>query len=71
MIASPCRGILVPDDLPYKEVLGVAGEYLGPCPSVPTNWTPLESRSRLFGKWGTPPVTESELWQFSSFAVEP
>jgi len=71
MIASPCRGILVPDDLPYREVLDVAGGYLGPCPSVPTNWTPLESRSRLFGKWGTPPVTESELWQFSSFAVEP
>jgi homospermidine synthase len=71
MIGRPCRGILVPDELPYREVLDAAGAYLGPCPSVQTNWTPLESRSRLFGKWGTPPVTESDLWQFASFAIEP
>jgi homospermidine synthase len=70
-IANPCRGILVPDDLPYKEILDVAGRYLGPCPSVQTNWTPLESRSRLFAKWGAPAVPESDLWQFGSFAVEP
>jgi homospermidine synthase len=44
---------------------------LGPCPSVQTNWTPLESRSRLFAKWGAPPVEEADLWQFASFAVEP
>ena len=70
-IANPCRGILVPDDLPYKEILDVAGRYLGPCPSVQTNWTPLESRSRLFAKWGAPAVPETDLWQFGSFAVEP
>jgi homospermidine synthase len=70
-IAHPCKGILVPDELPYKEVLDVAGAYLGPCPSVQTDWTPLESRSRLFGKWGTPTVTEADLWQFASFVVEP
>jgi homospermidine synthase len=71
MIGNPCKGILVPDELPHKEILDVAGPYLGPCPSVQTNWTPLESRSRLFGKWGTPPVEEADLWQFGSFAVEP
>jgi homospermidine synthase len=71
MIGNPRRGILVPDDLPYKEILDVAGAYLGPCPSVQSNWTPLESRSRLFGKWGTLPVLEADLWQFASFAVEP
>jgi homospermidine synthase len=71
MIGNPCKGILVPDELPYQEILDVAGPYLGPCPSVQTNWTPLESRSRLFGKWGAPPVEEADLWQFASFAVEP
>jgi homospermidine synthase len=71
MIKHPSQGILVPDDLPHREILDVAGPYLGPCPSVPTTWTPLESRSRLFGKWGTPPVDEADLWQFASFAVEP
>ena len=34
--------------------------YLGPCPSVRTNWTPLESRSRLFAKWGTPAVDDAD-----------
>jgi homospermidine synthase len=71
MIGNPCRGILVPDELPYREILDVAGRYLGPCPSVQSDWTPLQSRSRLFGKWGAPAIGESDLWQYASFAVEP
>ena len=71
MIDNPHKGILVPDELPFGEILDVAGWYLGPCPSVRTSWTPLESRSRLFGKWGAPPVDAADLWQFASFAVEP
>jgi homospermidine synthase len=71
LIRNPSRGILVPDELPHKEILDVAGPYLGPCPSVQTDWTPLQSRSHLFAKWGTAPIREAELWQFSSFVVEP
>jgi hypothetical protein len=71
MIRNPGRGILVPDELNFREILEVAGPYLGPCPSVQTDWTPLKSRSRLFGKWGTPAVTDADLWQFASFAVTP
>jgi homospermidine synthase len=71
MIGNPYKGILVPDELPFKEILDVAGAYLGPSPSVRTSWTPLESRSRLFGKWGAPLVDDADLWQFASFAVEP
>lgn len=71
MIRNPSKGILVPDELPYREILDVAGAYLGPCPSVQTNWTPLESRSRLFAKWGSPPLGETDVWQFASFLVEP
>jgi homospermidine synthase len=71
MIGNPHKGILVPDELPHKEILDVAGTYLGPCPSVQSNWTPLDSRSRLFSKWGAPAVGEADLWQFASFAVEP
>jgi homospermidine synthase len=71
IIRNPSRGILVPDDLPFREILDIAGPYLGECPSVQTNWTPLESRSLLFGKWGAPSVEEADLWQFASFAVEP
>jgi homospermidine synthase len=71
MIRNPWKGILVPDELPHREILDVAGRYLGSCPSVQSDWTPLESRSQLFGKWGAPPVTEADLWQFASFVVEP
>jgi homospermidine synthase len=71
MIGHPRRGILVPDQLPHEDILSVAAPYLGTCPSVHTNWTPLESRSRLFSKWGAPEVSAAELWQFASFAVEP
>jgi homospermidine synthase len=70
IIGNPHKGILVPDELPYKEILDVAGAYLGSCRSVRTNWTPLESRSRLFAKWGARPVDDADLWQFASFAVE-
>jgi homospermidine synthase len=70
IIGNPHKGILVPDELPYKEILDVAGAYLGSCPSVRTNWTPLESRSHLFEKWGAPSVDDADLWQFASFALE-
>jgi len=71
MIRNPTRGILVPDELPFKEILDVANAYLGPCPSVETDWTPMQSRSRLFARWGTSAIPDDEVWQFSSFAVEP
>ena len=71
VVDNPSKGILVPDDLPYKDILDVAGAYLGPCPSVQSDWTPLASRSRLFAKWGAPAVTDADLWQFASFVVKP
>ena len=71
MIGNPAKGILVPDDLPHDEILKIAAPYLGPCPSVRSSWTPLESRSRLFSKFGAPAVPDADLWQFASFVVEP
>jgi len=71
MIGHPSEGILVPDDLPHKEILAIAAPYLGPCPSVRSSWTPLDSRSRLFTKFGAPAVSDADLWQFASFVVEP
>jgi homospermidine synthase len=71
MMGSPSKGILVPDDVPHRQILDVAGPYLGPCPSVRSDWTPLKSRSHLFAKWGASAVDEADLWQFASFLVEP
>lgn len=67
MIQNPRQGLCVPDDLPHREVLAVANEYLGPCPSLQTDWTPLKNRCDPFGKFGRPQPSEEDLWQFETF----
>jgi homospermidine synthase len=70
MMRNPLRGFLVPDELPYNEILEVAYPYLGPCPSVQTNWNPLRHRSRLFDRWGSAKPKPEDVWQFTSFLVD-
>lgn len=68
MIRNPQQGICVPDDLPPEAVLTVANPYLGPCPSVPTDWTPLKNRFDPFEHWnrrGRP--APEDVWQFETF----
>ncbi|HEX7096111.1 MAG TPA: saccharopine dehydrogenase C-terminal domain-containing protein [Acidimicrobiales bacterium] len=68
MIRNPRRGFNVPDDLPHEDVLAVAGPYLGPCPSVQSDWTPLRNRVDLFDGWGgTRRPPDDDVWQFSTF----
>ncbi len=70
MIRNPRRGVCVPDDLPHRDVLAVANPYLGPCPSVQTDWHPLKNRFDPFARWSAEPApTEDELWQFESFRL--
>jgi len=67
MIRNPRRGLNVPDDLPHKEVLDVANPYLGPCPSVQTDWTPLKNRFDPFERFGRPRPADEDVWQFETF----
>jgi homospermidine synthase len=70
MVRDPRRGVCVPDDLPYDEVLAVAGPYLGACPSVQTDWTPLKNRFDPFERWnGRGRPSDDDVWQFESFLV--
>ena len=69
MIKHPREGLNVPDDLPHDEVLAVAQPYLGPCPSVYTDWTPLKNRADYFDRWGKPRPADKDVWQFESFVV--
>ncbi|MEK7442634.1 MAG: saccharopine dehydrogenase C-terminal domain-containing protein, partial [Chloroflexota bacterium] len=70
MIKNPRRGLCVPDDLPDDEVLGVANPYLGPCPSVQTDWTPLKNRFDPFEKFSPRRrPSEDDRWQFESFVA--
>ncbi len=70
MVKNPNRGICVPDDLPFRDVLAVAGPYLGPTPSVQTDWTPLKNRFNPFERWnGVGRPSDDDVWQFETFLL--
>jgi homospermidine synthase len=69
MLRNPDRGFCVPDDLDHAEVLEVAGPYLGPCPSMPTSWTPLAQRGYPFEQVNGTRPADDDVWQFTSFLV--
>lgn len=69
MIAHPEEGLKVPDELPHRDILAVANPYLGPCPSIPTDWTPLKNRYDPFEGFGKPSPRPEDVWQFDSFLV--
>jgi len=70
MIKNPNEGVCVPDDLPYKEVLAVAKEYLGPFISRPVDWTPLKNRVDLYSDYNDFKPDKEDVWQFHNFLVQ-
>ena len=69
IVEHPDRGLCVPDDLDHREVLEIAGPYLGPCPSVQTDWTPLNSPRGPFDADVAPDEDAGAVWQFESFLL--
>jgi homospermidine synthase len=69
MIRNPEKGLCVPDDLPHREVLEIANPYLGNCPSIQTDWTPLKNRVDLYGLYGEARPVDEDVWQFDTFRV--
>jgi homospermidine synthase len=69
MIRNPREGLRVPDELPHEEILKVANVYLGPCPSMVADWTPLKNRFDPFAEYGKPIPPEDDVWQFETFLV--
>ncbi len=55
MIRHPNEGVLLPDQLPHRDVMAVATPYLGKVLSVPLDWTPT----------GQP--ADGSTWQFTNF----
>ncbi len=70
MIKNPKKGVCVPDDLPYKEVLSVAKEYLGPFVSQQTDWTPLKTRVDLYQNYNNVKFDNDDSWQFHNFLIQ-
>jgi homospermidine synthase len=68
LLRNPERGLCVPDDLDHREVLSVAGPYLGPCPSIRSDWTPNPADRGAFDEFlGVGPAEDP--WQFSNILV--
>ena len=66
-MANPNAGYRVPDDLPWREVLGFAEKYWGGYYSEPADWDPLMHRNDLFKGWNNRKYDESDPWQFGNF----
>ena len=61
--------LCTPEQLDHEKVLSVANRYLGPCPSLPADWTPLDGASDPFENFRHRPSPE-EVWQFGSFRIQ-
>ncbi len=66
-MANPERGFMVPDDMPWREVLPFAEKYWGGYTSIAVDWDPLKFRNDLFRGWNGRTYDESDPWQFSNF----
>ena len=66
---NPNSGLLVPDELPWREVLGYAEKYWGGIHSEAADWDPLVNRRDLFEGWNDKKVDRADPWQFSNFLV--
>ena len=66
---NPDKGLLVPDDLPWREVLGYAEKYWGGIHSQAADWDPLMNRKDLFEGWNDKKVDRNDPWQFTNFLV--
>ncbi|HEV7830244.1 MAG TPA: saccharopine dehydrogenase NADP-binding domain-containing protein [Pseudonocardiaceae bacterium] len=68
LVRHPAQGLCVPDDLDHRETLAIADPYLGPCPSIPTDWTPTQTGPSPFDEFlGV--RRSSDVWQFSNILV--
>ncbi len=66
-MANPNRGYMVPDDMPWREVLSFAEKYWGGYHSEAADWDPLMHRNDLFKGWNGRVYDESDPWQFTNF----
>lgn len=73
MIENPNKGVCVPDDLPYEDIIRCSLPYLGPFLSIPVAWNPLKAMSREEPseyRQDKLPDDSRDPWQFASFLFE-
>ncbi|MFH1593206.1 MAG: saccharopine dehydrogenase C-terminal domain-containing protein [Candidatus Omnitrophota bacterium] len=71
MIRNPKRGFLLPDDIDHEDILKTSIPYIEPFISIPVDWTPLKNLNTKFTKFDIPRPKEEDVWQFTTFLVDP
>jgi homospermidine synthase len=64
-IENPDRGLVEPDEMDFRRILDIAGEYLGPVVGRYTEWHPLTERGVLFEE----DLDLADPWQFRNIRV--
>ena len=64
-IENPREGIVEPDEIEFRRILGIALPYVGNVVGVYSDWTPLQGRGRLFEE----DIDADDPWQFKNFLV--
>lgn len=67
ILRNPNGGVRVPDELPWREVLGVATPYLGSLWSGAIDWDPLSDRADWFDRFSGRYLDRDDPWQFTNF----
>jgi len=63
---NPNRGYLVPDELPWQEILKYAEKYWN-FVSFQSDWDPISTRNDLFKGWNGRVYDLEDPWQFTNF----
>ena len=66
---NPDRGYLVPDDLPWREIVATADKYWG-LVSVQSDFDPVSTRIDPFEGWNGIEYDNEDPWQFTNFLVQ-
>jgi len=66
---NPDRGYLVPDDLPWREIVAAAEKYWGGLVSTPSDFDPVSTRIDPFEGWNGIEYDDQDPWQFTNFLI--
>ena len=66
---NPDRGYLVPDDLPWREIVATADKYWGGIVSVQSDFDPVSTRIDPFEGWNGIEYDDEDPWQFTNFLI--
>jgi homospermidine synthase len=64
-LKNPGRGVIEPEEMDHAEIMDFIRPYLGTVLGEYSEWTPLQSRGRLFEE----DLDGDDPWQFKNFRV--